>query len=389
MSMSTRVPCSPSSAPVIAASRLDPVHLRHADVHEHDVGPSSRASSTASSPSNGLADDLEVVLGVEDHPEAGADERLVVGDAGCGASRSGVMPPATLPDAAGSARGRRSRRPAAAARSARRRRPRRARASRRCPWPLAGQRRRLPAPLPRSEMTTSSAVGVPARAAPRSGAAPGVLDRVRQRLLDDPVDGGLGAGGQLAGLALDARAETGSPACAARSTSASSSSSVGCGAMAGARRRSSRARRAAGASRRARARRSARSAVAASVARVGVAVEDAPRAAGLHDHHRDRVARRRRASRGRSGGARRRPRGGLLLALLLGAERRLVQLGGEQGAVADRAAGRPRGGDERAREDEVADDAGRSTAIATTQPPRITSPRPMSASRSPRREPEV
>ena len=28
----------------------------------------------------GLADDVEVVLGVEDHPEAGAHERLVVGD---------------------------------------------------------------------------------------------------------------------------------------------------------------------------------------------------------------------------------------------------------------------------------------------------------------------
>ena len=39
-----------------------------------------RATASASSPSCGLAHHLHVVLDVEDHAEAGADHRLVVGD---------------------------------------------------------------------------------------------------------------------------------------------------------------------------------------------------------------------------------------------------------------------------------------------------------------------
>ena len=45
-----------------------------------DVGPSSRASATASRAVGGLADDLDVGLGVEEGAEAGADQRLVVGE---------------------------------------------------------------------------------------------------------------------------------------------------------------------------------------------------------------------------------------------------------------------------------------------------------------------
>ena len=57
-------------------------------------GRSSSARSTASAPSARLADDLQVVLGVEDHPEPRAHERLVVGDqdadahAACTSSRA-------------------------------------------------------------------------------------------------------------------------------------------------------------------------------------------------------------------------------------------------------------------------------------------------------------
>ena len=41
-------------------------------------GRSERTWSIASRPSDGLADDLHLGLGVEDHAEAGAHERLVV-----------------------------------------------------------------------------------------------------------------------------------------------------------------------------------------------------------------------------------------------------------------------------------------------------------------------
>ena len=42
-------------------------------------GRSRSASSTASAPFAGLADDLEVVAGLQDHAEAAAHQRLVVG----------------------------------------------------------------------------------------------------------------------------------------------------------------------------------------------------------------------------------------------------------------------------------------------------------------------
>ncbi len=59
---------------------LDPVQLGHPDVHQHDVGPQLARLVDGLEPVAGLADDLEIVLGVEDHAEAGAHERLVVGD---------------------------------------------------------------------------------------------------------------------------------------------------------------------------------------------------------------------------------------------------------------------------------------------------------------------
>ena len=63
-----------------AAGRLDAVELGHADVHQHDVGLQPPRHLDRLQAVDGLADDLEVVLGVEDHLEPRAHERLVVGD---------------------------------------------------------------------------------------------------------------------------------------------------------------------------------------------------------------------------------------------------------------------------------------------------------------------
>ena len=60
--------------------RLDAVELGHADVHQDDVRRQASGLVDRLAPVRGLADDLEVLLGVEDHAEARADERLVVGD---------------------------------------------------------------------------------------------------------------------------------------------------------------------------------------------------------------------------------------------------------------------------------------------------------------------
>jgi hypothetical protein len=62
------------------ARRLDPVHVGHADVHQHDVGALALGQRDGLGAVAGLADDLHVLLGVEDHAEAAAHERLVVGD---------------------------------------------------------------------------------------------------------------------------------------------------------------------------------------------------------------------------------------------------------------------------------------------------------------------
>ncbi len=62
------------------AGGLDPVELGHADVHQHDVGLQVPGLRDRVEAVGGLADDLQIVLGVEDHAEPGAHERLVVGD---------------------------------------------------------------------------------------------------------------------------------------------------------------------------------------------------------------------------------------------------------------------------------------------------------------------
>jgi hypothetical protein len=58
--------------------RLDPVEPGHADVHEHDVGSMALGPVDRLVAVVGLADHLEVVLGVDECPEAGAHEGLIV-----------------------------------------------------------------------------------------------------------------------------------------------------------------------------------------------------------------------------------------------------------------------------------------------------------------------
>jgi hypothetical protein len=83
------------------ARRLDAVELGHADVHQHDVGRQATRLLDRRVAVGRLADDVDVLLGVEDHAEAGAHQRLVVGDQD--ADHSGSLattsnpPPATGP----------------------------------------------------------------------------------------------------------------------------------------------------------------------------------------------------------------------------------------------------------------------------------------------------
>ena len=61
-----------------ATGRLEAVHAWHPDVHEHDVRAERLDQGERLGPVVGLADDGDVRLGVEDHPQPGADELLVV-----------------------------------------------------------------------------------------------------------------------------------------------------------------------------------------------------------------------------------------------------------------------------------------------------------------------
>ena len=152
------------------------------------------------------------------------------------------------------------------------------------PWPAPASSGLGP-PSPRSATLISSASSPQVSAHVRRRAA-GVLDRVGQRLLHDAVDGELGAGAERArarrstverdrqaggARALDERAE---PVERRR-----------CGAVGRALEHAEQDI----ASRRARRCRRARMRAAACSARSGSRREDAPRAAGLHDHHADAV----------------------------------------------------------------------------------------------------
>ena len=210
--------------------------------------------------------------------------------------------------------------------------------------PVAGARQRAGArrrPRPRSAISSSTVGGAVAHGT-SVGRGAGVLERVGQRLLDDPVRGEVDARrGSGAGVALDAQRRRGSPAARARADQRVERRQRRLR-RASARRPSGRAaRRAGGASRASAARpvRSIRS--AASSARAGSRSRIAPRAAGLDDHHAHRVgddvvhlARDPAPLLGTA-------RAGLGLARLLGAQRALVQRLGQPRAGAHGAAGEP------------------------------------------------
>ena len=230
---------------------LDPVQLRHADVHQHDVGLQLRAPrSTASSAVGGLADHVDVVLGVEDHAEAGAHERLVVGDQHAHRAHAHRLHLLVVRDERERRRGSGSRRRGAARPPARRRRCAPARASRRG----RGRRRRiepLARPGPgRGRAISSSSARALQRTCTSVGDRAGVLERVGQRLLHDPVGGQVEPRGQRPRLAvldqLDRQPGLARPLDERRRRA----SCVGCGARAGRPRpRRGAARRAAAASR--------------------------------------------------------------------------------------------------------------------------------------------
>ena len=60
--------------------RLQPVEPGHADVHQHDVGLQLLGEPDRAMAVLRLGGDLDVVLGLEDHAQAAADQALVVGD---------------------------------------------------------------------------------------------------------------------------------------------------------------------------------------------------------------------------------------------------------------------------------------------------------------------
>ena len=62
------------------AGGFDPVEAGHAHVHQHDVGFQFGGELDGLIAVGGFADDLEVVVDLQDHAEPGPDERLVVGD---------------------------------------------------------------------------------------------------------------------------------------------------------------------------------------------------------------------------------------------------------------------------------------------------------------------
>src|SRR5690606_17756073 len=74
-----------------APRRLDAVHDGHTDVHEHDVGARAGRERDALEPVARLPHELEVGLRADEHPDARAEERLVVdeGDADLLGHRAG------------------------------------------------------------------------------------------------------------------------------------------------------------------------------------------------------------------------------------------------------------------------------------------------------------
>ena len=77
--MTTFTPASASSA-AIAPGRREAVRAGHPDVHQDDVGALGPGQLDGLVAVDRLADHLDVVRGLEQHAEAGPDQRLVVGE---------------------------------------------------------------------------------------------------------------------------------------------------------------------------------------------------------------------------------------------------------------------------------------------------------------------
>ena len=69
---------------------FQPVHDRHPDIHQHDVGPQSAGLAHRLDAVRGLADDVQVGRGFDQDPEPGPDEGLVVGDQDPDLARAGA-----------------------------------------------------------------------------------------------------------------------------------------------------------------------------------------------------------------------------------------------------------------------------------------------------------
>lgn len=67
-------------APGDLACGLDAVDAWHPDVHKDDVGRELGGTSDCFSTVLGFADDVDVGLGLKDHPKAGSNQALVVGE---------------------------------------------------------------------------------------------------------------------------------------------------------------------------------------------------------------------------------------------------------------------------------------------------------------------
>ena len=175
-----------------AGGRLDAVELRHADVHEQDVRVVGAGGCERVDPVAGLGRHLDVGLGLEHHPQPLAHEVLVVcdddADHWTGSDAFTVKPP----PGRGSAR---SSPPSSATRSCMPARP----------WPLPFGS----PPAPSSDDVDPQLVRVALQAHHDVRVRPGVLERVRQRLLHDPVgrqvDRGLERGAVAVDLEVDAQ----------------------------------------------------------------------------------------------------------------------------------------------------------------------------------------
>ena len=199
--------------------RLDAVDVGHADVHEHDVRPQLGRERDRS----------RAVAGLADHRRCRARRRGSCGSRrapapgrrrGARGSRACLVrqPRAHREAAARAAGPASSSPPTSATRSrmptARGRRPRRCRVAAPAPSSRHLDLQRPPARTPRAR---------------RRARRPGVLERVRERLLDDAVGRQVDARRQLDALAVDARPRPAGPAARTCSASASSRASEGCG----------------------------------------------------------------------------------------------------------------------------------------------------------------